>query len=64
VTLFPAGDCLLIFNKTVTYNKMNHADRELQEISSFPVEMYDESNEIQIHNKFYYQTFVVISNRL
>ena len=43
---------------------MNHADRELQEISSFPVEMYDESNEIQIHNKFYYQTFVVISNRL
>lgn len=43
---------------------MNHTDSEMQEISSFPVQMHDESNEIQIYSKFYYQTFVVISNRL
>lgn len=46
MTLFPDGDSSLIFNKTVRYNKMNHSDSEMQEISSSPVQMYDESNEI------------------
>lgn len=43
---------------------MNHIDSKMQEISSFPVQKYDESNEIEIYNKFYHQAFVVMSNRL
>lgn len=43
---------------------MNHSDSEMQEISSSLVQKYEESNEIEIYNKFYHQTSVVMSNRL
>lgn len=55
---------LLIFNKTVRQNKMNHSDSEMQGTSSSPVQMCDESKETQIYHKFHYQNSVVISDRL